>query len=310
MAARLQLDAEKLLESMRARLLAAAPQPVHVRPVGVGSTLYGVLVKVEGVGIVGQYLSHSEFTVSSQDGRIERYWEIIYGVSEVFARVDADGATALVPVIVYGMVTPDGRKLLERGVQLYEHKRVKGSVITPVSAIVNLDDVMAGRDVVLRVDPYGVLQPGDLREKVAALSRRLAALQRAYTALESQYIAERSGREVAESQLLGLRALVDSLRAQLSVASTTLAQAESALLDMWSRIRALSRRVSSERELRDKMESLLSEMGEVMETARLSVKKARELIAEVVAVKEEKVEEKEGEAGAAKVEKAEEGGGG
>ncbi|MEM0460028.1 MAG: hypothetical protein QXZ31_09200 [Thermofilaceae archaeon] len=315
MSAPLRLDTGRLLESIRSRLLAAAPPPVHIRPVGVGNSLYGVLIKVEGVGIIGQYLSHTELTLTGPDGRPERYWEIIYGVSEVFARVEVDGAFALVPVVVYGMLTPDGRRLLEQGPPLYEHKRVKGSILVPVSALVNLDDVMSGSDVVLRVDPYGVLQPGDLRERVVALSKRLAALQRAYAALESQYLAERSAREVSENQLVGLRAVLDSVKAQLSVAATTLEHAESAMLNMWSRIRSLSRRVASESELRDRLESMLAEMSEVLETARLALRRSREIVAEVVKVErpEEKPsgaeEEKREEAAAAGEAGGEAGGG-
>lgn len=283
-----RLDPSKLMENIRARMLSQAPAPVYIRPVGVGNSLYGVLIKVEGVGIIGQYLSHTELTLTGPDGRPERYWEIIYGVSEVFARVESDGTWALVPVIVYGMVTPDGRRLLERGPMLVEHKRVKGSLLVPVSALVNLEDVMNGSDAILRVDPYGVVQPGDLREKVASLSKQLAALKRAYAALESEYLKEKSARELAESQLIGLRALLDSSKAQLAVTATTLAQAEGALLDMWARIRALSARVASERELRERMEAYLSEVSEVVETARSSIRKVRELLAEAVKIEEER----------------------
>lgn len=286
MSSPISLTPEEVVARVRAQLAAREMPPVVIRPAAAGSSLYGLPVKVEGVGVVGQYLGHTSFTVSTQSG-VEEMWEIVYGVTELFARVDADNAVAFIPVAVNGVLAPDARALFEsdQPPRLYEHKRVLGSIIVPRRAIINLEDAMAGRDLVLRIDPYGVEAPGDLRRRVAELARQLEHVRRAYTALVGEYEAERGRREVAEAQLGELLSRYESLKGQLATVQSTVAAAEATLLDMWSRLRAVSSRAASERQLREQLTALLDDISSSVEAARKALQWARQVISEVVELK-------------------------
>lgn len=314
----LRLSPDELVARIRAQLAGMTAGPVVIRPSGAGLTLYGLPVKVEGVGVVGQYLGHSVFTVSGPDGAPEEMWEIVYGVTELFAKVEVDGAVALVPIAVNGVLTPDGVRLLDSGAvqQLFEHKRVLGTLIVPRKALINLEDAMSGRDLVLRVDPYGVEVPGDVRRRIAELGRQLEHVRRAYSALIAEYEREKSRREIAESQLNEVLVVMESLKGRLAAVQSTVAAAESSLLDMWSRMRALTSRAATERQLREQLTALLDDISSSVEAARQALQGVRSIISEALELHKGAKPPKEGaveggERGAEEVaEKGEEGGGG
>ncbi|MEZ0346467.1 MAG: hypothetical protein ABWK01_07940 [Infirmifilum sp.] len=292
----LHLTPEDIIARARAQLTAKQLPSVILRPAGTGSSLYGVFVKVEGIGIIGQYIGHIEYTVSGPDGP-EEMWEITYGYTELFARIDSASATVFIPV-AFGAMSKTARRLIEaERPPLYEHKEVRGSITVPKRALVNLDDVMAGRDFVLRVDPYGVTVPTDIRERAAELGRQLEVVRRAYTLLQREYERERSRREVAEAQLASLLSVHEELKGRLATTEATVRSAETMLLDMRSRISALSTRVATERELREQLASITEDLAASIETARKALAAARTLISEAVEAvgqqPEEKPEEKE-----------------
>jgi len=258
--------------------------PVQYAPKPVPSSLYGVLIEVVGEGVIGQYISHSEYYLEVPQR--EEYWDIWYGIVVVYSRCIEEGALAFIPTVVHGLPVPDIDRLVS-DCDLFEHVSIRGKVTVPKKALVNLQDVMAGRSPVLRVDPYGLTVTEDAREKIVSLSKQLIQVSKAYSSLVREYEACASARRIAEEQLVGIKQLYDDLKARLITTQGSLQAAETALQDYFARLSAVRERVATERELREELEALTRDMTSSIELARRALATARAAIAEVIEEKEE-----------------------
>jgi hypothetical protein len=290
---------EPLVSERRLPVRAGVVEVTHVAP-AVSDALFGLPVVVEGRGPVGQYIGHQELVRMG-----EEHWLIDFGVVVVYALVEGERSLAVIPVSFNGFTTPDVVDALRRGQRMtfYAHVRRRGQLLTPKRAIVNLQEVVAGRDVAIRVDPAGltaVRTDEELREQYLRLHEEYTRLvdvalrlQRTNTELESRV-------RMSEAQLLTLRAFLDDLVVRLSYYQVQLTKHEATISDALRRMQRMQVEVATEKELRSRLETLLRDVAETMESASTAIRALRELIESAVKLPkaEEEAEEEKGAAAA------------
>jgi len=259
--------------------------PVVVKPSGVADRLLGLPVVVEGIGVVGQYLGHVERVEASPTGGEEEVWDIQVGVYAVYGVLERDEAVAVVPIVWNGVAPPDVPRMLGLFKEFKAFVQYFGEVTAPKRAIVNLEDVYAGRDLVLRIDPAGVSQlaPLELRQRLSQLHLRYSQLSKMYAQLYSAYRAAADRAIAAESQLMALSANMEWLTSRVQELAGAVERSQANLLEALRRLQSLSRQLATEKELRSKLQDLLDEIGATIESASTALSSVRALVSQVVA---------------------------
>jgi len=258
--------------------------PIVVKPSGVADRLLGLPVVVEGIGVVGQYLGHVERVVASTGGE-EEVWDIQVGVYAVYGILERDEAVAVVPIVWNGVAPPDVPRMLGLFKEFKAFVQHFGEVSAPKRAIVNLEDVYAGRDLVVRIDPAGVSQlaPLELRQRLSQLHLRYSQLSGMYAQLYSAYRAAADRATAAESQLMALSANMEWLTSRVQELAGAVERSQANLLEALRRLQSLSRQLATEKELRSKLQDLLDEIGATIESASTALSSVRALVSQVVA---------------------------
>jgi hypothetical protein len=248
----------------------------------IADPLFGIPIVIEGVGYNYQYIQHTVF----EKGGV-KYWRITAGFVVIYALMQAGNAVAVFPVSFFGYTTPDIIDAVKRGrAEYYVFIKPMKEIEAPEDAIVNLQQVYNGKDVVLRIDPHGIAHKTDmeLMEEYVKLQADYMRLSEILERLRVQNRKLESRARIAERQVVNYEAMINEMSISISQYQLMLAKYEQTIEEAMIKMQQMASNVMTEKELRDRLETYLSEMRETMFSATQAVKAMREMLSNVMEI--------------------------
>jgi hypothetical protein len=252
---------------------------VIIQP-SIADPLFGIPVIVEGLGYNFQYIQH---TVFEKNG--VKYWRITTGHVVIYALMQNENAAAVFPVSFFGYTTPDIIDAVKRGrARYYAFIKPMKEIEAPEDAIINLQQVYNGKDIVLRIDPHGIAHKTDmeLMEEYVKLQTEHMRVLEILEKLRIQNRKLESRVRIAERQVINYEAMIGEMSVSMSQYQMMLTKYEQTIEEVMIKMQQMSSNIMAEKELRDKMEMYLREMTETMQSAMQAIRTMREMLSNVV----------------------------
>jgi hypothetical protein len=246
----------------------------------IANPLFGIPVVVEGLGYNYQYIQH---TVFEKNG--VKYWRITTGYVVIYALMQNDNAVAVFPVSFFGYTTPDIIDAVKRSrARYYAFIKPMKEIETPEDAIINLQQVYNGKDIVLRIDPHGIAHKSDmeLMEEYVKLQTEYMRVLEILEKLRIQNRKLESRVRIAERQVINYEAMIGEMSVTISQHQIMLTKYEQTIEEALIKMQQMASNIMAEKELRDKMEMYMREMTETMQSAMQAIRTMREMLSNVV----------------------------
>jgi hypothetical protein len=254
---------------------------VIIQP-SIADPLFGIPIIIEGLGYNYQYIQH---TVFEKNG--VKYWRITVGYVVIYALMQNENAAAIFPVSFFGYTTPDVIDAVKRvRARYYAFIKPMKEIETPEDAIVNLQQVYNGKDIVLRIDPHGLAHKTDmeLMEEYVKLQTDYIRLLEILEKLRIQNRKLESRVRIAEQQVVNYEAMISEMSTSISQYQIMLTKYEQTIEEAMIRLQQMTSNIMAEKELRDKLEIYLGEMRETMLSATQAIRAMREMLSSVMEV--------------------------